>query len=135
MQHATQRIARLIRTVLGDDAIENRKLGYGLSLVVLGVRCQLSTEGMCLFPEPCEVQKWVAGIRDALDKDILSAGASRKLAGRLSWAQTHLFHKLGRAMLAYIRSALDQIRQYLEGVASCVAVVVARFRNWNLRTA
>ena len=45
-KHATQCIARLIRAVLGDDAIENRKLDYGLSLVVLGVRCQLSTEGM-----------------------------------------------------------------------------------------
>ena len=99
MQHATQCIARLIRAVLGDDAIENRKLDYGTSLVILGVRCKLSTEGMCVFPEPCKVQKWAAGIRDALGKDMLIAGASQKLAGRLSWAQTHLFHKLGRAML------------------------------------
>ena len=99
MQHATQCIARLIRAVLGREAIEDRKLDFGLSLVVLGVRCQLSAAGLCLFPEPSKVHKWTAGIRDALDKDILNAGAAQKLAGRLSWAQTHLFHKLGRAML------------------------------------
>ena len=105
MEHAMQCIARLVRAVLGHDAIENRKLDCGLSLVVLGVRCQLSTAGLCLFPEPSKVQKWAAGIRDALKNGILCAGASQKLAGRLSWAQTHMFHKLGRAM---IRPIFDQ---------------------------
>ena len=99
MHHAMLCIARLIRAVLGQDAIEDRKLDCGPSLVVLGVRCEISMAGLCLYPEPSKVKKWAAGIRAALDKDVLCAGASQKLAGRLSWAQTYLFHKLGRAML------------------------------------
>ena len=80
---------------------------------------------MCLFPEPCKVQKWAAGIRDALGKDLLSAGASQKLAGRLSWAQIHLFHKSDRALLCQFRPALDTIRQDFESIANSIAVVVA----------
>jgi len=101
MEHAMQCVARLVRAVLGRDAIENRKLDCGLSLVILGVRCQLNNAGLYLFPESCKVLKWCACIRDALESGALSAGDS----GRLSWAQTHMFHKVGRAML---RPIFDQ---------------------------
>ena len=36
LEHAMQCFARLVRVVLGADAIENKKLDYGMSLVVLG---------------------------------------------------------------------------------------------------
>ena len=36
--HATDCIARLVRLLLGSTAIADRKLEYGASLVILGVR-------------------------------------------------------------------------------------------------
>ena len=37
-------LARLIRVVLGDDAIENKKLDHGMSLVVLGAEISFKLE-------------------------------------------------------------------------------------------
>ena len=116
-------------------------MDYGLSLVVLGVRCKLSLEEMCLFPEPCKVHKWAAGFRDALGKDLLSAGASQKLAGRLSWAQTHLFHKLGRAMQGPIFdqrcSRSGKISKVLRAALlwwlHVLEAGVCEMREWNVR--
>ena len=102
MQHAMLCIARLVRAVLGPGAIEDRKLDCGSSLVVLGVRCRFDVAGLSLFPERTKVLKWIASIRGAFDTGLLSAGDSQKLAGRLSWAQTHMFHRVGRAMLRRI---------------------------------
>jgi hypothetical protein len=41
----------------------------------------------------------------ALEDNSLPSGAAQKLAGRLNWAMTYMFHRLGRAML---RSIYDQ---------------------------
>ena len=43
--------------------------------------------------------KWIASSSVARGTGLLSAGDSQKLVGRLTWAQTHMFHRVGRAML------------------------------------
>ena len=48
---------------------------------------------------PKKAEKWAAQIKEAIDTQHMDSGSTQKLAGRLSWATQHLFHRLGRAML------------------------------------
>ena len=99
LQHAELCVARLVRLVLGETAIEDRKLAHGMSLVWLGVQINISEQGFRLRPALEKAKKCADVIDLALEQDFLSAGCAEKLAGRLSWASQLLFHRLGRAML------------------------------------
>jgi len=92
-------LARLIRVVLGDDAIENKKLDHGMSLVVLGAEISFKFEHFSCRPAPSTVAKCLKAIRESLSTNLLLAGDAQKLAGRLNWSTQHLFMRLGRAML------------------------------------
>ena len=59
----------------------------------------MSQHGYKCRPKECKVRKWVAAMRGSLAKGQLPPGEASKLAGRLSWASSKLFKKLGRAML------------------------------------
>jgi hypothetical protein len=59
----------------------------------------MSKRGYKCQPKESKVRKWVASMRATLAKEQLSPGEASKLAGRLSWASSKLFKKLGRAML------------------------------------
>ena len=48
--HGRQCFARLVRVLLGDTAISDDKCECGPSLVVLGVRIELSAKGYTLKP-------------------------------------------------------------------------------------
>lgn len=65
----------------------------------------MSRRGYKCKPTQRKVVKWVSAIEAALADNRLAPGAASKLAGRLSWGSSHLFRRLGRAML---RPIFDQ---------------------------
>ena len=83
----------------------NDKLECGADICVLGVDLELSAKGYKRRPAKAKIPKWRAAILQALADDRLAPGAASKLAGRLAWGGSHLFNRLGRAML---RAIFDQ---------------------------
>jgi len=90
---------RLVKALLGDSAMSADKLGFGASIEILGVVLRLSASGYEAVPSRKTRDKCLKAILKALDQNILNAGDAQKLAGRLNWAGSYLFHRLGRAML------------------------------------
>ena len=105
MEHALQCLARLIRVLLGPTAVANDKLACGKKLDVLGVDIKMSSRGYKCRPKKKKAKKWVKIIQQSVAKRRLAPGEASKMAGRLSWGSSHLFRKLGRAML---RPLFDQ---------------------------
>eukprot|EP00973_Karenia_brevis_P089916 12400052-Karenia_brevis.AAC.1 len=105
MCHAVQCFVRLVKVLLGKGAIAPRKVDYGTTLCILGVELRFSDKGFTTKPAPHKVVKWIRDIESALRKRSLSSGQASKLAGRLMWGASHLFRRLGRAML---RAIFDQ---------------------------
>ena len=99
VEHAMLCLARLVRVLLGKDAIENKKLDHGSSLVVLGAEIRFQYDHFSCRPAPSTVAKCMKVIKHAMDSKLLLAGDAQKLAGRLNWSTQHLFNRLGRAML------------------------------------
>ena len=77
---------------------------------VLGLTVSLDTSGMSCVPAPQKVLKWSSWIQDALASKRLPPGLSSKLAGALSWASQHAFHKLGRDMLRPLFAQQKRLR-------------------------
>ena len=105
LAHGLTCFARLVRLLLGNGAIACEKLGYGASLCVLGVQHKLFKAGYKCFPSADKVWVWQRVIATALREGRLDPGEAAKLAGRLSWGCSQLFHRFGRAML---RPIFDQ---------------------------
>ena len=91
MKHALECLARLVRILMGQTAIAERKMACGSRLDVLGVNIKMSRRGYKCKPCADKVHKWVRTMQVALDENRLSPGAASKLAGRLSWGVSHLF--------------------------------------------
>ena len=104
-EHALQCVARLIRLLMGTEAIADKKLEWGSELVILGI--QVSPLDTCfrLLPAKDKKVKCISVIDVALSTGTLLPGCAEKLAGRLSWAAQFMFYRLGRAML---RPIFDQ---------------------------
>ena len=120
LEHALQVFARLVRILLGPEAIAEQKLECGPSLCVLGVDIAIGKRGFKCRPAVKKVDRWIHMIDVALEADKLlpgiyflrvrtgtpppilccgGAGVASKLAGKLSWGCSQLFRRLGRAML------------------------------------
>ena len=99
VEHAMQCFARLVRALLGDSAVADRKLDSGNSLEILGVVLSCSPVGYIAQPSLKNRTKSLLVIEAALRDRHLPCGAAQKLAGRLNWAGQYLFHRMGRAML------------------------------------
>ena len=80
MQHAMYCVARMLRLLLGEAAVEDRKLEYGRTLVVLGVRCLLAEAGLYLLPAREKAAKCLFTIRAAHADGLLRSGCAQKLA-------------------------------------------------------
>ena len=116
VEHLLDCIARIVRCLLGQSALADEKISCAVPLGILGLRVDLSSEGMTCVPLPDKIAKWSARITLALDSGILRAGAgpfaarhassrrarpgdASKLAGALAWASGNMFNRAGRAML------------------------------------
>ena len=116
MEHGMQCFARLVRALLGEDAVSAHKLQYGLTLTVLGVDVELNDKGYRCRPALEKKLKICATLESILKEGSLEPGLAQKLSGsiivhfvdcirtlcmpgQLNWAGQHLFHRLGRVML------------------------------------
>ena len=90
-------VARMIKLVLGPDAVAPDKCDFGRSLCVLGVRFEMDPQGFRCLPDCSKARRWCVLLEKARAR--LPPGDASKLAGKLSWACSALFRKLGRAML------------------------------------
>jgi hypothetical protein len=120
IEHALGCFMRIIRLLLGQNALASHKVSFGSSLCVLGVDLAISAAGIVARPSATKVVKWVASVREALRTGVLSAGDASKLAGRLQWAAQSLFNRLGRALL---RDVYDQQKSRCVCWASCLAAL------------
>ena len=104
-EHADQCFARLVRALLGPSAMQDRKMAWGPSIVILGLRVRSSASGFHVKPDDDKAKQWTAIIDGALRSGALTAGEASKMAGRLSWACCHVFERAGRSM---VRPLFDQ---------------------------
>ena len=105
LEHGLQCFARVVRCLLGPDSIAAKTLESGPSLCILGIDVVLSAAGIVMRPARDKAEKWMRMIRGALDAGMLRTGEASKLAGKVGWATTHMFRRIGRAML---RAVHDQ---------------------------
>ena len=61
-------LRRLVRCLLGIDAIADRKLEAGMPLVILGIRVMFSVGGIMMTPDQAKIDKWCRLIREALSR-------------------------------------------------------------------
>ena len=138
IQHGLGCFARLVRVLLGPDAVEESKLGWGKQLCILGVDLQLSSRGFTFTPAEDKCKRWIADIDAALADCRLLPGSASKLAGRLSWGCSQLFHRLGRAMLRPVfdqKSRRDgdvspELRRSLHWWRSILEMRISELRSW-----
>ena len=97
--HALECFVRLVRALMGTEAIEDRKCDHGNPLTVLGVSVSVKQEGFTFVPDEAKILKWACQIKDALRCNRLTGGEASKMSGRLSWASQQIFRRVGRAML------------------------------------
>ena len=50
-------------------------------------------------PSKDKIAKWSAKLKKCLEDDALTPGEASKIAGALQWASSHVFKRLGRAMI------------------------------------
>ena len=99
VEHAMACFARLVRAVLGDDAISSDKIAYGNPLPILGLCIGIQGAQLEVKLTDEKASKWVLLIENLLVANCMSKREADRLAGRLSFASQNLFYKLGRAML------------------------------------
>ena len=98
-RHSMEAFARIVRAILGPDAVAPAKLLFGEELEILGVDFSTSFIGIRCTPTADKRQKWLKVIESALGDNCLRAGVASKLVGGLQWASSRMFRCLGRAML------------------------------------
>ena len=72
---------RLVKVLLGEDAIAERKLEAGNPLTILGIQVQANLGGVAFTPDAEKVKAWIDDIERALIEERLPAGEASKLAG------------------------------------------------------
>ena len=98
-------VSLVCQVLLGEDAVARDKTEWGRSLCILGLDVEPSDEGLRCKPSVKKVADWCRRIDEAIHHDRLRPGDASKLAGALSWGASHMFHRVGRAML---RPVFDQ---------------------------
>ena len=127
--HALGCVARVIRAVLGTDALRAHKMAVGnyslacqlsqwtrswsraacaamqgvkvseAPLIVLGASVSCLIAVLRCCPSPDKAAKWSDILLRVIATGIMSPGLAKKMAGRLSWAAQTTFRRAGRAMV------------------------------------
>ncbi len=95
-------VDRLVRCLLGQDAVSVPKLQHGSPLPILGVSVEVQLSGVTFIPEAAKVEKWKQQIVTALKEMRLTAGEASKLAGLCEACVDHACHS--RMLSALLRS-------------------------------
>lgn len=90
-QHEMQCFARLVRAVMGVGAVAAAKLAYGMPIDVLGLKVEVTLEGVQAMVTEEMAPRWSGAVQDALSSGVLPPGDASKMAGRLSFASQHAF--------------------------------------------
>ena len=85
---------------LGFALAPEKTEGPSDSLTILGVQVVIEDKQARFFPEPAKAARWITDIKAALNDNSLSPGEANKLAGRLNFASSTTF---GRVGMAHIR--------------------------------
>ena len=104
---------RLVRCLMGETAISDAKLGHGNPLVILGVETTFLCNGARFKPSDDKATKWSELLAKALDENRLCSGEASKMSGRLQWASSCTFKRVGRAMLRPLYSQIKRRRAEL----------------------
>ena len=139
MELAAKTFVRLVRVLLGQDAVADTKVAWGRELTVLGVHMQLSDKGIRTCPEPSKVSKWIQCIEEVLAQGKLMPGLASKLSGKLAWGGSQLFARLGRAALRPLydqRTRRDgsisaELRESLLWWLRVLGSEIAQLKMWN----
>ena len=83
-EHSMMCFARLVRALLGEEAVAPRKLEAGNPLVILGLRVTTSPSGATVQVDTKKADEWTKKLTTALHTGVLSAGDASKMAGRLA---------------------------------------------------
>ena len=93
-EHTRSMFVRLVRCILGFDAIADSKTASGNPLPILGVLVEAREEGIRMRPEQGKRMRWKFMIQEALDK-----GASHMCPSEASgepWRGVHVRHAYRR---------------------------------------
>jgi len=96
---ALSAFVRLVRAILGETAIAEKKCAHGAALDILGLCVAPSADDIRVALSREKASKWLSEVREVLQRGRLSSGHASKLAGKLSFAAQASFWRLGRAMV------------------------------------
>ena len=139
LSHGVTCFVRLVRILLGPTAVADNKVAWGEQLSILGVDVSLSSRGFRFQPCDSKAAKWCHAIDAFLNTGRMDPGEASKMSGRLAWACSHSFNKLGRAMLRplYDQSsrrdgAMDtELRRALVWWKTVLGMRIAVLRSWH----
>ena len=72
MKHALQCVARLVRALLGQGAIAEKKLACGKKLDILGIMVDLSSNGFKCRPTQQKASAWQASLQEGFARSLLA---------------------------------------------------------------
>ena len=99
VEHAKECFARVVKALLGQDAIEESKLQCGNPLTILGIDAVVKANEVIMWPTETKLTQWKRELQVCIDTERMSSGAASKLAGKLSFATQSCFKKFGRALI------------------------------------
>ena len=108
-QHALECFARIVRAMLGSDALAPEKMACANPLEILGIRVEVALDGVRLEVAERERKEWSGQLQVAKVSGVMASGQASKFAGRLGFAAQKCLNKLGRAMLRSFFARRSQV--------------------------
>ena len=100
MGDAAREALEMIVAALGWTLEPSKTEGPSREMVILGMHVGYAGDGVIqIEPDARKAKVWISSIEDALASDELSATAAAKLAGRLLFARSAAFGRVGAAQL------------------------------------
>lgn len=105
----------------------------------MGILIKITPKGFQCSPSKDKAARWAGIIGGALTTLKMSKGLASKLSGKLSWASSRVFNKLGRALLRPIflqKSRSDgkvgpELRLALQWWLNVLQLEIAEMRPWS----
>ena len=99
IEHAKNCAARILRAVLGADAVAVEKLQHGNPLTALGLSITFSPGYAKIVVSRDKATKWACHLDKCLNKGRMSSGEVSKFSGRFNFATQNAFVRFGRALI------------------------------------
>ena len=92
-------VGRVVSPELLGWKLDPSKDEHGDTVVLLGLEISLRSQASEWRLNPDKSESWLAELYHVLDQEWLTPAAASKWCGRLSWLNSHIFGRVGRAML------------------------------------